>query len=71
MKLTLTTDRKLVKVGGADFSLTINGKSNTEYGKILAALGVEVEWVEQPKDPIIVPKGTVLLGAEKDNSNAS
>lgn len=46
MKITLTTDRKIVKIEGEDFALTLNGKTNAEYSKILAALGVELIWKE-------------------------
>jgi len=46
MKLTLSTDRRLCKIEGEDFSLTLNGKTNSDYTKILAGLGVELVWVE-------------------------
>ncbi len=50
MKITLTTDRKVTKIEGSDFSITLNGKTNAEYSKILSALGVELIW----KDPEIL-----------------
>ena len=46
MKITLTADRKITKIEGYDFHITLNGKTNAEYSKILAALGVELIWVE-------------------------
>ena len=46
MKITLTPDRKVTKIESSDFSITLNGKTNAEYSKILAALGVELVWVE-------------------------
>lgn len=52
MIITLTTERKVLKIEGADFALTLNGKTNAEYSKILSALGVELIWKEpEPVEP--------------------
>jgi hypothetical protein len=53
MKITLTSDRTIKKIEADDFSLTLNGKTNAEYSKILSGLGVELIW--EPNKPAPPP----------------
>lgn len=47
-EITLTGDRRIRKIETDEFTLVLNGKENTDYKAILAPLGIDLQFVEDP-----------------------
>ncbi len=53
LKLTLTTDRKLISIESDDFRIKLNGNTNSDYAAMLKPLGVVVTFVSEAQDVVL------------------
>lgn len=49
IKLTLTSQRKLLAIENDNFRIRLNGKHNTDYASILKLLGVTLVFQDEDK----------------------
>jgi hypothetical protein len=51
MKITMDKDRRVLRIETDEFSVKLNGKSNTVYRDMLAPMGVELRFEEVIEAP--------------------
>lgn len=50
MKIIMDKDRRVLRIETDEFSVKLNGKSNTVYRDMLAPMGIELRFEEVPKE---------------------
>lgn len=51
MKITLTAERKVLRIETDEFSVKLNGKDNLVYRDMLAPLGIELRFEDEEEGP--------------------
>lgn len=47
LKITMTADRKILRIETDELALKFNGKSNTAYRDMLAPMGIELRFEDE------------------------